>query len=110
MPDSVFGSSNEGSYFQQEDMVFGDPEIHSLQEQVSIQVYQRKSSCQQDNSTTGHCRHQLQLVIYCELCDELPCFLGLEDLDAYSMGHVPGEDGGTLNQDQVIWSQTGLDK
>ncbi|KAI7782171.1 hypothetical protein LA080_013847 [Diaporthe eres] len=111
LPNNVFGSSSEGSYSQQQGMAFGDSEIHSLQEQVSMPGYQLKSSYQQEDFTSGLCRHRVQIRIYCEQCaDESPSLYGLEDFGTYSMGHVAGEDGGTLNQDQVIWSQTALDK
>lgn len=111
LPNRIFGSSNESSYYQEQNTVFGDSEIHLLQEQVSIPGNQLKSNFQQDNSTSGLCRHRVQIGIYCGQCaEDSPSLYGLEDFDTYSMGHVAGEDGGTLNQDQVIWSQTALGK
>lgn len=92
-------------------MFFGNSEMHLLQEQVSMPGYQLKSSHQPDNSTLGLCRHQLQLEVFCEQCvDEPPSLYELEDFDTYSMGHAAGEDGGTLDKDQVIWPQTALGK
>ncbi|KAG6355482.1 hypothetical protein INS49_003444 [Diaporthe citri] len=111
LSNSLFGSSNKASYHQQQDMVFEDSEIRSLQERVSIQGSQLKGSYQQDNSTSGLCRHQVQIGVYCEPCsDELQSFFGPEDFDTQSMGHAAGEDGGTLHQDHVIWSQTAFGK
>lgn len=111
LPNSVFGSSNEGPYYQQQNIVLEDSGIPTLQEQVSTQGDQLKSSCQQDNAASGLCRHQIQMGLYCGHCsDELQSFFEPDGFDTYSLGHVAGEDGGALNQDQVDWSQTTFGK
>lgn len=111
LSNSISVSWNESPFHQQQNMVIEDFEIHSLQEQVSIQGYQPKNSYHPDSCASGLCRHQVQIGTYCGQCaDVSPSLYGLGDFGTYSVGHDAGEDGGALNQDQVIWSQTALGK
>lgn len=109
LPSGLFGQSSEDPLYQQQHEGMKHSGIRPLQEQVPIQGGVLKSSFQQDNSASGFCHHHNRVETYCKECaEELAPFFAPGHFGAYSGEHFTGEDGGTMDQDQVIWAQTAL--